>query len=355
MSNVERPDLTSADPAVRAYVERLEAEVARLRMAEPLAEEIENAEPLEPQEPPTTLQVVTVSAGGVAKRTPRHLYDRQRRGGMGIFDLELPADDAPAFVAVLDIAHDLVVFTNEARAFNVPVDRLAETPVRGRGQPLLPNVQMRAEEHIAAVLPAGRGSTVALLSERGYVRTLPGHVIGQSMTPGTTLFRHAEYGALTAACWTSGSGDLFVASQRGMAIRFPERGLPLPGGLGLRLEAGDRAVAIEAVQPPDGEALFLLGSDGRGTIRLMAGFAANKAPGGGGKTALKTDELVGVVAVEQGDDLFILSRLSKMIRFRASEVPGKEGVVQGVNCMALRADSCVAIVAMPAQIVALEG
>jgi len=358
MSSLERPDLSSADPAVRAYVEGLEAEVARLRaspLAAPPGEEIENAVPLEPQEPPTTLNVVTISAGGAAKRTPRHLYDRQRRGGMGIFDLELPAGDPPAFVAVLDLAHDLVVLTNQARAFHVPVDHLAEMPVRGRGQPLLPNVALLPDEHIAAVLPAGRGSTVALLSERGYVRTLPAHVVGQSMTPGTTLFRHAEFGPLTAACWTSGSGDLFVASQRGLAIRFPERGLPLAGGLGLRLEAGDRAVAVQAVQPPDGEALFLLSADGRGTIRLMAGFAANKAPGGGGKTALRTGHLIGVVAVEPGDDLFMLSRLSKMIRFRAGEVPGKEGVVQGVNCMALRADTCVAVVATPAQTAAPEG
>lgn len=348
MSHLPRPDLSSADPAVRAYVEALEAELARRHTAEAPAEEIENAEPLEPQEAPTTLNVVTISAGGLAKRTPRHLYDRQRRGGMGIFDLDTPADDAPAFVAVLDIAHDLVVFTNHGRAFHVAIDRLAEAPVRGRGQPLLPHVALHPEERIAAVLPAGRGLAVALLTERGFVRTLPAHVVGQAMTPGTTLFRHLDYGLLIAACWTGGAGDLFVASQRGLAIRFPERALPLPGGLGLRLEAGDRAVAIEAVQPPDGEALLLLSADGRGTIRLMSGFAANKAPGGGGKTAMKTDHLVGVVAVEPGDDLFILSRLSKIIRFRAGEVPGKEGVVQGVNCMALRADTCVALTATPA-------
>ncbi len=354
MSHLPRPDLSSTDPAVRTYVEALEAELARRHSAETPAEEIENAEPLEPHEPPTTLNVVTISASGLAKRTPRHLYERQRRGGMGIFDLDAPADDAPAFVAVLDIAHDLVVFTNHARAFHVAIDHLAEAPVRGRGQALLPDVTLQPDEHIAAVLPAGRGTAVALLTERGYVRTLPGHVVGQSMTPGTTLFRHGEYGPLTSACWTAGAGDLFVASQRGMAIRFPERALPLPGGLGLRLEAGDRAVGIEAVQPPDGEAIFLLGADGRGTIRLMSGFAANKAPGGGGKTAMKTEHLVGVVAVEKSDDLFLLSRLSKVIRFRAGEVPGKEGVVQGVNCMALRADSCVALSATPALPVASE-
>jgi hypothetical protein len=81
----------------------------------------------------------------------------------------------------------------------------------------------------------------------------------------------------------------------------------------------------------------------------MSGFAANKAPGGGGKTAMKTDHLISALAVEPADDIFALSRLSKLIRFRAGEVPAKEGVVQGVNCMALRADECVAVAASPSQ------
>ena len=351
MTNLPRPDLSGLDPAVRAYIEALEAELAQRGTDHAdRGDEPASLEPLEPSEPPTTLNVVTISRAGLAKRTPRHLYERQRRGGMGIFDLETSGDDAPAFVAVLDVAHDLIVFTNHGRAFHVPVDHLAEAPVRGRGQPLLANANLHSDEHMAAVLPAGRGTNIALLTEKGYVRTLPAHVVGQAMTPGTTLFRYLEYGALSAACWTAGGGDLFVVSQRGIAIRFPERALPLPGGLGLRLEPGDRAVAIEAVQPPDGEALFLLGADGRGTVRLMAGFAANKAPGGGGKVALKTDQLIGVIAVGAVDDLFVISHLGKMIRFRAAEVPAKEGVVQGVNCMALRADTCVALTATPAQV-----
>ena len=88
---------------------------------------------------------------------------------------------------------------------------------------------------------------------------------------------------------------------------------------------------------------LLLGADGKGTVRLMSGFRQNKAPGAGGKQALKTDRLVGAVAVAQNDDVFIISEQSKMIRFAAAEIPPKEGVVQGVNCMALRHDEVAAL------------
>ncbi len=76
----------------------------------------------------------------------------------------------------------------------------------------------------------------------------------------------------------------------------------------------------------------------------MAGFSQNKAPGAGGKQAMKADRLVGVGAVSERDDIFIISRLGKIIRFHADEIPAKEGVVQGVACMALRSDETTATV-----------
>lgn len=75
----------------------------------------------------------------------------------------------------------------------------------------------------------------------------------------------------------------------------------------------------------------------------MSGLLANKAPGAGTKVLIKVDEeLVGAAAVQPTQDIFIISKLGKLIRFPAAEIPAKEGVVQGVNCMALRADVAAA-------------
>ena len=87
-----------------------------------------------------------------------------------------------------------------------------------------------------------------------------------------------------------------------------------------------------------------MGGDGRGTVRLMDGFTPNKSPGGSGKIAFKGEKVIGAMAVTPESDAFIISRLGKIIRFKASEIPPKEGVVQGVNCMSLRGDECVAMV-----------
>ena len=127
---------------------------------------------------------------------------------------------------------------------------------------------------------------------------------------------------------------------------MPPGVFPQSGCLGIRLAKGD---VVSAVAPANDESgVFLMSSDGKGTIRLMQGFAANKSPGGGGKVALKTDHLVSAAPVDasaNATDLFVISRNSKIIRFQADEVPPKTGVVQGVNCISLRADEVTAVVA----------
>ena len=79
--SLDRPDLSHVPEAVLAYIETLEAELERLRQR--ADEDTHEETPLEPSEPPTTINLVTISAQGMTKRTPRHFYLRQRRGGMG--------------------------------------------------------------------------------------------------------------------------------------------------------------------------------------------------------------------------------------------------------------------------------
>lgn len=342
--NIERPDVGTLDPAVRAYIEALEAKLEQLQSQKrPRRSAITEEIPLEPSEPPTTINVITISGSGVAKRTPRHLYSRQRRGGMGIFDLQTPEDDPPAFLAIADEAEgaSLILITDRARAFRILVNKLPESPVNGRGQPLTDALHLNAGERLAVVLPDEGGTYVALLTRRGHVHWMAGHLLGEKLLPGTILYDAAKLGPPASACWSSGTGDLFIATRQGQAIRFAARLVPMRGCLGIRLGRDDAAVAIAAVDEESG--VFLASADGKGSIRLMSGLRANKSPGGGGKTALKTDHLIGAATVSESDDIFLISRLGKIIRFQAAEVPPKEGVVRGVNCMALRADETTAL------------
>lgn len=336
----ERPDLNQLDPAVRDYIESLEAELDRLWAGDGDFPG-EAASPPEPDEPPTTLNLITLSAGGLAKRTPRHLYSRQRRSGMGIFDLDLPDGDMPLSLAIADESASVILLTSHARAFRLPVNKLPDSEVRARGQSITGDLNLNAGERLAVIVPDVARGYVALLSQTGHVRCVPGHLFGETLSPGAEMYNLERLGPLAAACWTPGNSDLFIATHNGLGIRFSEKQVSLQGGPGIRLESGDVAVAVTSVKEESG--VFLLGADGKGTIRLMSGFSPNKSPGAGGKVALKTSHLVAAMTVTQEDDVFAISRLSKIIRFHASEIPPKEGVVQGVHCMSLRADEVVAV------------
>ena len=352
--NLERPDLSLASPDVRAYIEALEAELAAPRKSPTRAREgfaDELAELNEPSEAPTTIQVITATAGGIIKRTPRHLYDRQRRGGMGVFDLDVPDEDPPALLTIADVTQNLIVVTSLGRAFPLAVSQLAESPVRGRGETLRKWLPLTADERVALLAPDLGAGYFTLVTRRGQVRRWRYNVFGRNLAPGTLLVDIREGGVPAAACWSAGDGDLFIATANGDGIRFAEIQVPVRGCLGIRCDPNNPVVGIAGVRVTSG--VLLIGDDGRGTIRLTTGFSQNKAPGAGGKQAMKVDRLVGIGAVgdgavepgavDNGHDIFIISRLGKIIRFRADEIPAKEGVVQGVACMALRSDETAAL------------
>ena len=329
---MERPDLTDVAPNVVAYIESLEAELAELQPKQ--------REP-EPTEVPTTLNVISISKGGQAKRTPRHFYGRQRRGGMGVFDLETAESNPPAVLAIADENEALVLFSNFGRAFRLPVSDLLETAVRGSGQSLSNYLPFRPHERIVTALPENGGAYAVLASQRGRVRRVRSNYLGRSLIPGMTFHDVKEGGYLVDVCWTAGEDDLFMATRLGKGIRFKETQVHSQGTLGMRVDVDDAVVAITAVTEDSG--VFMMTNDGKGTIRLMSGFRANARPGAGGKVAMKTDDLICALTVTNEDDIFAISQTSKIIRFMAEDVPPKEGVVQGVNCMALRNDVVTAV------------
>ena len=337
---ITRPDISLLPEELRAYIEYLEAEVARLQ--EPPALPCQDAEIEEfASEPPGSLLVITGTASGIAKRTPFHLYPRQRRGGMGIFDLDAPGDEPPALISIVDKSQALLVITSNSRAFRMPPTQLPEAPVRARGASIIQGLHLPEGETISVIVPVLAQGYLVLLSRTGMVRSLRHHIFGEYMKPGLPLYDIKSFSPLAAAVWTPGDGDILIATQLGRAIRFSEKLIPPQGCLGIRLTADDLAVAVVPVYP-DSE-VFFLSADGHGTIRQMNRFTANKSPGSGGKNATASTQVVAAVNVDHADDMLIISRLSKVIRFPISEVPEKEGVVQGVICMNFRADEALAV------------
>jgi DNA gyrase subunit A len=259
---------------------------------------------------------------------------------MGVFDMDIEPSDHPSAIGILDEGETALIFTNRARVFRLPVRHFSNTPLRGRGDLAFERSGFEENEFVSSILPVQARGYVALLGEFGKVRLLRHHLFGEHMKPGTVLFNYSDFGPLTSACWTPGDAELFIVTASGMAIRFAEKAVSPQGETGIRLGANDRAVGITSVK--DDSSVLIIGADGRGALRQMSGFAPNKSAGGSGKIAIKNSKVIGAMAVNLEDEVFLTTRLSKVIRFKIDEIPPSEGPVQGVNVMALRSDELTA-------------
>jgi DNA gyrase subunit A len=337
---IGRPNLENVSSEIIAYIEHLESELEQAQAGKPTRPTAQ----FDVSEAPTNQTVITLTSKGIAKRTYRHLYQRQRRGGMGVFDIDTPESDPPKLMVQAEENQHLIVLTTLARAFRLPVSSIPlSTDLHEKGHDIFSEPPFEAGEQWSTVIVEGASLYMTVVSEKGWVRSFPRHIFGENAKPGTVLYHVREHGKPTGACYHSSDDHLLIATQNGLGIRFSARHIPNFGCQGIRLASTDATVSICPANLK--ESVFLLADDGKGTIREMAGFAENKAAGAGGKQLLKAEKLVSALRVTEKDDLFVLSKLSKIVRFSADEVPPKEGVVQGVNCMALRADTCVAVLA----------
>ena len=114
---MDRPDLSDIDPEVRAYIEYLEEQLISNKSLKHshTSIDIEKEEPLFWSEPPTPINIITVTRNAIGKRTGRHLYSRQRRGGMGVFDIDVPEPDYPSILLYAEENQSLLLFTRLLR------------------------------------------------------------------------------------------------------------------------------------------------------------------------------------------------------------------------------------------------
>jgi DNA gyrase subunit A len=343
---MQRPDLSHVDSEVLAYIEFLERKV-NVRIQPSSSKEdglelsAERASEALPPEQETTVHIITISREGFAKRTLRHQYTRQHRGGMGVFGIDIDAPDFPVLLSSSEENQNLIIFTSRARVFRMPTQSIPASDVFFKGGLIRERFGLEPDETIVTVLPEQAKGYVALVSQSGRVRCLRHHLFGEHMRPGTSMFNFNESGPLASACWTPGDAELFIVTRQGIGIRFAEKAISPQGDQAIRLSGDDVVTGLASIFPESG--VFIAGADGRGTVRQMSGFAANKTPGGSGKIAFKSHKVVGAAPVEINDDLFLISHMGKVIRFPVAEVTPTEGVVQGVNCMSLRGDEVVAL------------
>ncbi len=305
--------------------------------------------------------VVTLSHSGYIKRNPLSLYHSQKRGGKGITGLAEKQED---FVEDLFVAstHDyFLCFSNLGRLYWLKVHEIPQSSRTGRGKALinLLPIDRDADEHIAAVVPVRNFEPdrfVVMATKNGVVKKTSLDAFSRPRPAGIIAATVRENDEIIAAAITDGEADIFLGTRNGHSIRFPENnvrtmGRTAAGVRGIRLSKGDRVVAMVVISEAQ-NTLFTVTENGYGKRTWVNEYRVQSRGGRGViniKTTEKVGHVVGVILVNDNDEVMLIGAGGNIIRIGVQDVRIIGRSTQGVRLIRIQKGDHLAAVAKLAE------
>ncbi len=299
--------------------------------------------------------VVTISHAGYIKRNPVSLYRSQRRGGKGRMGMATREADFVEHLFVASTHSYILFFSDRGKVYWLKVHEIPQAGAAARGKAVVNLLPLEKGESISAYLP------VREFREGWYVfmATRSGMVKKTDLMAFAKPWRSRGIQAITldgdddliATLMTDGQREILLSTRNGLAIRFHEAdvrptGRTSRGVRGIDLGPGDRVVAADVVRA--GTTLLTVTENGFGKRTALEAYR-RQSRGGKGIITIKTTErngpVAGVVAVEDADQVFLISSSGKLIRTRVSGIPVVGRNTQGVKLFDLEPGETVAAIA----------
>jgi DNA gyrase subunit A len=298
--------------------------------------------------------VITVSHLGFIKRTPVADYRSQKRGGKGVIGAETYDED---FVEHLFTAstHDYILFfTNTGQCHAKKVYDVPEGTRASKGKSVSSFLRLSEGEKIASMLcvkdfvadrylvMATKSGVIKKSSLSDYANaTREGGLIGINLAEGDKVI---------GTVLTTGTDELILVSNQGLAVRFRERdpetseelfratGRATGGVTGMRFKlASDYLQAIEVV---DHAAKFLVASEAGQGVRTRFEDYRLINRGGSGVWAIDLPEdgsvrLAGALRVHDEDEIMLLTAKGQSIRCPVRDIRETNRGAKGVRLVTL--------------------
>ncbi len=294
---------------------------------------------------------VTISNSGYIKRNAISLYRSQRRGGKGVVGMNTKEED---FVEHLFIAstHDyLLFFSNNGRCYWLKVYEVPQAGRAARGKAVVNVLNLSSGEKITAVLPvrkfepdryvfmATKNGTIKKTELTAFSRPRAGGIIALGLDAGDELIGVGQ---------TDGSREIFIGTQLGKAVRFPEAavrpmGRTARGVRGIGLAKGDSVVGMEIVS--SGDTILTATELGFGKRSLIDDYRTTNRGGKGVinlKVTPKNGKVIGVRRVSEEDEFMLITTGGLMIRARVRDVSVIGRSTQGVRLIGTKGADRVA-------------
>lgn len=288
--------------------------------------------------------VITLTHAGYIKRLPADTYTAQHKGGKGILGMATKEED---FVEKMSVVHShsyLMLFTNTGKVFMRKAYQIPEASRTAKGTNLVNLIEITNEEKITAMISVEafeEDSFLTMVTKQGVIKRTALSEYEYQRKGGKIALSLDEGDELVFVILTHGESDVVLATHEGSAVRFTEANVRVMGRTargvrGIRLREGDYVVG--AVRVEEGKKLVTVTENGYGKRTDFEEFRV-KGRGGLGVTCHnlteKTGLLCGIAAVDDGDDLMMITDGGTIIRTPVKDVNTYSRAASGVIVMRL--------------------
>ncbi len=315
-----------------------------------------NVEDLIPDEE----QVLVLTAGGYVKRTSPEEYKRQKRGGIGVIDLNTKEEDFVTNLLTTSTHSDLLFFTDLGKAYQIKMYDIAEGKRSTKGKAIVNFLSISDGEKVSSVLPMRKiekegQKSLYMITKMGVAKKVDATAFHDVRRSGLIAMRLDKGDELISALLVEKGDEILLTSQKGQAIRFKESdiramGRAAGGVRGMKLAAGDFIVGADVVKKGDtGAEVLVVTRNGFGKTTPIDEYKVQNRGGSGimtVKSTPKTGPLIAARVVskdaEEAPEIVVISKKGQVIRTDLSEIPSLSRSTQGVRVMKLRDGDAIA-------------
>jgi DNA gyrase subunit A len=302
-------------------------------------------------------QVMVLTKAGYVKRTDPEFYKVQKRGGMGVIDIDTKEEDFVNIFITANTHDDLLFFTDRGKAYQIKMYDLPEGKRMTKGKSIVNFLSISGEEKVTSTLVFPKTakenlSALVMVTKNGIIKKVDASSFKDVRRNGIVAIRLEKGDELRFAGLVSKGDKVIMATKKGQSIMFRESdvrtmGRTAGGVRGMRLSKDDELVGADVVTPKEKD-LFLLtiSKKGFGKKTNVKNYRLQKRGGSGIKTAKITEKtgplMIAKVINPEFQELIAISQKGQVIRTSLNQIPVLARQTQGVRIMKLKPGDSIA-------------
>ncbi|MBI4155769.1 MAG: DNA gyrase subunit A [Candidatus Zambryskibacteria bacterium] len=306
---------------------------------------------------PDQENALVLTAGGYIKRTNPDEFRKQKRGGVGVVDLDTKEEDFVTMLLITSTHSDLLFFTDKGKAYQTKMYDIPEGRRATKGKNVMNFLPLSEGEKITSILPMPKEvkkseASLMMITKMGQTKKCLAASFHDVRISGIIAIKLDPGDALVSASFVQKKDTVIVVTSKGQSIHFKESdiretGRTAMGVRGIKLVKGDAVISAEAVPNVLNDAtLMVISANGYGKCTDIDEYKVQRRGGSGVKTAKvtpKTGQLISAKIFAGGnDEVVAISKKSQVIRVDAKEIPVLGRQTQGVRVMKLREGDSIA-------------